>query len=81
MRRALDQAARSLLLAQASDWPFIIRSGSAVDYAVRRVQEHLSRFCYLHQALRESRIDQRRLRALEQMDNLFPELDYRVFGE
>lgn len=80
-RRALDQVARSLLLAQASDWPFLIRSGSAVDYADRRVQEHLSRFRYLHRALRERRIDERRLRALEQMDNLFPELDYRVFAE
>lgn len=80
VRRALDQAARSLLLAQASDWPFLIRSGGAVDYAVRRVQEHLSRFRFLHRALRQGRIDRRRLCALEQMDNLFPELDYRVFG-
>ena len=79
-RRALDQAARSLLLAQASDWPFIMRTGTAAEYAVSRVQDHVSRFRYLHQALRQGRLDERRLRGLEQMDNIFPELDYRMFA-
>ncbi len=55
-------------------------TGTAVDYAVSRVKDHLSRFRYLHQALREHRLDERRIRALEQMDNIFPELDYRVFS-
>ena len=40
-KRALDQAARELLLAQASDWAFIIARGTVVDYAVRRTTEHL----------------------------------------
>jgi len=80
-RRALNQAARSLLLAQASDWPFIIRSGGSADYARRRIAEHLSRFRYLQRALTEGPIDPRRLDALEQLDSIFPELDYRVFGE
>ncbi len=79
--RALNQAARSLLLAQASDWPFMIHTGSAVEYAVKRVTEQLSRFRYLEQALREGSLDERRLRAMEQMDNLFPELDYRIYAE
>lgn len=79
-RRALNQAGRSLLLAQASDWPFIMRTGTSVDYAVSRVKDHLSRFRYLHQTLREQRLDERRIRALEQMDNIFPELDYRMFA-
>ncbi|MGH7951421.1 MAG: glycoside hydrolase family 57 protein, partial [Limisphaerales bacterium] len=35
--RALKQAARELLLAQASDWPFILRAGTSPDYARRRV--------------------------------------------
>src|SRR5262249_60236873 len=34
-RRALNQAARELLLAQSSDWAFIIKAGTMVDYAVR----------------------------------------------
>jgi 1,4-alpha-glucan branching enzyme len=35
------QAARELLLAQSSDWQFIISSGTAGDYASRRFTEHL----------------------------------------
>ena len=35
-RRVLAQAARELLLAQSSDWQFIISTGAAADYATRR---------------------------------------------
>jgi 1,4-alpha-glucan branching enzyme len=35
------QAARELLLAQSSDWQFIISSGTAGDYASKRFLEHL----------------------------------------
>ena len=38
-RRALDQAARELLLAQASDWAFIMKTGTMVEYAKKRTQE------------------------------------------
>lgn len=37
---ALAQAARALLLAQSSDWQFIISTGAAADYAERRFVEH-----------------------------------------
>ncbi len=36
----LDQAARELLLAQSSDWQFIISTGAAGDYAARRFRGH-----------------------------------------
>ena len=49
--RALRQAARELLLAQASDWPFILRAGTSPDYARRRVKDHLLRFIALHDQL------------------------------
>jgi len=51
-RRALSQAARELLLAQASDWAFIIKTGTMVDYAVRRTKEHLLRFTRLYEQLK-----------------------------
>ncbi len=79
VHRALQQAARSLLLAQASDWAFIMKTGSAVEYAHRRVRDHLARFHYLEQALRARRIDERRLRALETMDRIFPQIDVRSY--
>jgi len=39
----LRQAARELVLLQASDWPFLVSTGQAPDYAARRFQEHLAR--------------------------------------
>ena len=38
----LAQAARELLLAQSSDWQFIISTGAAADYGERRFREHCS---------------------------------------
>ena len=78
-QRALNQAVRSLLLAQASDWPFILKSGTTVDYAKKRVYDHLARFNYLHDAIRKNRINERYLAALEIMDAIFPQLDFRDY--
>lgn len=40
----LKLAARELLLLQASDWQFVIKTRGAVDYGYRRFCEHLARF-------------------------------------
>ena len=42
--RVLNQAARELLLLQSSDWPFLVTTGQAKDYAVKRFNEHVERF-------------------------------------
>jgi 1,4-alpha-glucan branching enzyme len=76
-QRALNQAVRSLLLAQASDWPFILKSGTSVEYAKKRITDHLARFNYLHDSIRKNRINERYLMALEIMDDIFPELNFR----
>jgi 1,4-alpha-glucan branching enzyme len=78
-RRALDQAARELLLAQASDWPFIMKTGTTTPYAVRRVCDHVNRFNALYDSLQRGTISEAWLADLEQRDNLFPELDYRIY--
>jgi 1,4-alpha-glucan branching enzyme len=78
-RRALNQAARELLLAQSSDWAFIIKTGTMVDYAVRRTREHLLRFTKLYDQVKASGIDEPWLASIEGRDNLFPEIDYRVY--
>lgn len=78
-RRALNQAARELLLAQASDWAFIMSQGTVVSYAERRTKEHLSRFRELWEMLRAGVFDEAALAALEARDNLFPNIDYRVY--
>jgi 1,4-alpha-glucan branching enzyme len=40
MRKLIQQAARELLLLQASDWQFLITTWSARDYAEARLHEH-----------------------------------------
>jgi len=78
--RALRQAGRELMLAQSSDWPFMITKGHAEQYARRRIGDHLNRFHDLLDSLKRRQIDRTRLEALEYMDGLFPELDYSVFA-
>jgi 1,4-alpha-glucan branching enzyme len=77
--RALNQAARELLLAQHSDWAFIMKTGSMVEYAERRTRTHLSRFRRLDQDLESDRIDPEWLAAIEARDNIFPTIDYRIY--
>ncbi|MBK9170268.1 MAG: DUF1957 domain-containing protein [Bryobacterales bacterium] len=79
IRRALNQAARELLLAQASDWPFLIRRGGAPHYAAMRVNLHESNFERLAAMIRTGRVQPRILRRLEGRFCPFPEIDYRVF--
>ncbi|XXF75560.1 DUF1957 domain-containing protein [Myxococcaceae bacterium GXIMD 01537] len=78
-KRALDQAARELLLAQSSDWAFIMKTGTMVDYAVRRAREHVQRFLRLREEVRSGAIDGPALAEVESRDNIFPDLDYRVY--
>jgi 1,4-alpha-glucan branching enzyme len=78
--RALNQAARELLLAQASDWPFILRTGTSPDYARKRVKDHLLRFIALHEQLTTTKVDEAWLSKFEWMDNIFPDVNYRYWA-
>ena len=77
--RALNQAARELLLAQSSDWAFIMRTGTMVPYAVRRTRSHLLRLDKLYDDIRAEKVDAGWLEKVELMDNIFPKINYRVY--
>jgi len=77
--RLLRQAARSLLLAQSSDWTFLMGRGAGSAYAESRLCEQLSRVRFLIGALRGNGIREEQLAALETIDNLFPNLDLTHF--
>jgi 1,4-alpha-glucan branching enzyme len=79
-RRALNQAAREVLLAQASDWAFIMKTGTMVDYARERTKTHVLNFHHLLEQLKANAIDEGWLAEVEGRDNLFPDIDYRVFS-
>ncbi len=76
LRRALNQAARELMLAQSSDWAFIMSTGTMVEYAVRRTKTHLSNFIRLYDEIENYRIDESWLKDLEYRNNIFPDIDY-----
>lgn len=78
--RVLQQLARELLLAQASDWAFLMRTGTACEYATKQTLDHLDRFNRLHHLLRAGNNDEEFLRECEERDNLFPNLNWRYFA-
>ena len=77
-RPVLAQAARELLLAQASDWQFILSTGAAADYAERRLRGHCDDADALLDGLAtgETGIAQAQARAeeLARRDDLFPDV-------
>jgi 1,4-alpha-glucan branching enzyme len=79
LKRALNQAARELLLLQSSDWAFIMKTGTMVDYAVKRTKNHINRFNNLYEQIKYNHIDPSYLARLEERDNIFPEMDYHVY--
>lgn len=79
-QRALRQAARELLLAQSSDWAFIMKTGTTVPYAVKRTKDHLLRFNRLYDQIRSGRIDEAWLATIEWRDNIFPNINPQYFA-
>jgi 1,4-alpha-glucan branching enzyme len=77
--RVLKQLARELLLAQSSDWAFLIKTGTAREYATKRTLDHLSRFNRLHDQLVANTVDKEFLRECESRDNLFPNVNWRYY--
>lgn len=79
-RRALNQAARELLLAQASDWPFMIKTGNASWFAKKKFTEHINNFLELEREIRSGRIDNTNLSVLENKNNIFADIDFEIFS-
>ncbi len=78
--RALNQMARELLLAQSSDWAFIMKTGTFVSYAYKRIRDHISRFSVLYDQIKNGRISEGWLKEVEWKDNIFPDIDYRIYA-
>jgi len=80
MQRMLNQAARELLLAQSSDWAFIMSSGTAEGYAMKRNQDHIQRFWHLNDAIHSGSVNEAWFERTEEKNNIFPDLDYRIYA-
>ncbi len=73
--RALAQMGRELLLAQSSDWAFILTMDTSVGYAERRSREHIHHLHRLGDALDAGQIDSDHLAEREARWTCFPDLD------
>ena len=78
-RKVLNQCARELLLMQSSDWLFIITNGTMVDYAKKRIKDHVGRFTKLYYQIKENTIDKEFLEDISKKDNIFPDIDYMIY--
>ena len=78
--RALNQAARELMLAQSSDWTFIMRTGTTVPYATKRINQHIVQFNKLYDDLRGAKVNERWLADVESRNNIFPQIDYHIYA-
>jgi 1,4-alpha-glucan branching enzyme len=80
VQRALKQAARELLLAQSSDWAFIMKTGTSVNYACRRTKDHILRFTRLYEQVKNGRVEESWLADIEWRDNIFPDINYHYYA-
>ncbi|MEI7646582.1 MAG: 1,4-alpha-glucan branching protein domain-containing protein [Chloroflexales bacterium] len=81
--RALNQAARELMLAQTSDWPEALVATGHAGAQRERWQIYLGRFDQLTEMARLTTIgpsDHFLLDQLEELDGPFPTLNYRMFA-
>ena len=85
--RILNQMGRELLLAQSSDWAFIIKTGTMVEYAERRTVEHIQNFLslveilnrYSPEASKIEEADFQVCKALEEATPIFPSLHFKDY--
>jgi 1,4-alpha-glucan branching enzyme len=83
-RRILRQMARELLLMQGSDWPFLLFTAQAKEYANQRFHHHHQRFLKLIWAAKDlsdhSRLSEEQLHQIEDIDCPWPDLDWTIFS-
>jgi 1,4-alpha-glucan branching enzyme len=77
--RALNQAAREILLVVASDWSKMLYKEEHADYARSRIEGSLRNFTTIYEALGSNYISTEWLTQLERRNNIFPNINYRVF--
>jgi 1,4-alpha-glucan branching enzyme len=79
MKRAIKQAIRETLLLQSSDWPFLVTTGQAKQYAVERFNSHKERWETLIDMIESGKIDEKKLSEIEDIDNCFQDVDLSAY--
>jgi 1,4-alpha-glucan branching enzyme len=71
-KRALNQAAREVLLAQTIDWAVIMRSGVSEEYARARIREHIGNFYFIYESLGQGNLGTEWLTRIERKNTFSP---------
>lgn len=79
-KRFLNQAAREVLLAMSSDWPFIIHNGTSATYAEKRLRNHLGNFNVVYENMCKNAVNTEWLVKAEKQNIVFPDIDYNMFN-
>lgn len=77
--QVLNQAAREALLVQSSDWSFLVTTGQAREYAIRRFSQHIERFEKLATSLEAGHPNVDAAQEYWELDKIFADIDYRWF--
>lgn len=81
--RIFKQMCRELLLMEGSDWPFLLFTAQAKEYANQRFHHHHQRFRKLIWAAKDlydnGRLSEGELSEMEDIDSPWPGLDYTLF--
>ena len=51
-----------------------------VDYAHKRIKDHVGRFNKLYEQIKSNKIDETYLKDIETKDAIFPDIDYRIYS-
>ncbi len=78
-RSILNQAARELLLLQSSDWPFLVTTGQAREYAAERFRTHVERFDTLLDGVDKGEGFLATVDLMWEKDKIFPDLESEWF--
>lgn len=79
--RILNQGAREALLTMSSDWPLLLKSGQSSSFARAQIEDAVGNFTRIYEMLCANTVDTEWLTSLEKRNNLFPEINYRVFSK
>ncbi len=80
MISVLNQMARELLLAQSSDWAFLMTTKTALEYAVKRTKEHIYNFLRLNEMIETGTFDKKYLDKIFNKNSIFQEIDFKIFS-
>ena len=78
-QRCIELMTKELLLAQSSDWPFLMKNEPSREYAERRTREHLERFDRVWSVSAKAEAGSDLLAEIEEADPVFSDLPWNLY--